>query len=469
MPFALRPAVRLVTSHTTRRKPGPASPAPESCEAAPRPPRWSVLVLLLCMTGSIGTTFAEGSVDAGTSTNRLTLCSAQQLAFLRNWDLLAAQRDVDIATAGRLVAREFPNPTLSASVGKISLDAAHPNTGHGFGGRDYDTIAAVTQLIEIGGKRRARKDAAEAGVRAAGARLADARRRLDEGVAQAYVAALLAERSRQVLVESAASLQTEARLAATREQAGDISSADRSQIEIAAQRLELEAAEAATTARNARLNLAVLLGDAHPTGEWQLADELEPLAEASVPSHEATAPEDRPDMVAADAEQSRAEAELRQERAQRVPDPTFLAQYEHEPPDQPHTLGVGVSLPLPLWNHNRGRIAAAEANLDQARLATQKVRAAAEAEVAMARDTYASAHARWRHYRDELAPRSRQVRESVAYAYEHGGSSLLDLLSAQRNDNEIRLATVQAAADAANAAATLKAALTHNRTPESKP
>ncbi len=419
--------------------------------------------------GTIGTAFAEDNGGTVTNTNRLTLASAQQLAFLRNWDLLAAQRDVDVATAQRWIAREFPNPTLSASVGKISLDSAHPNTGHGFGGRDYDTIAAVTQLIEIGGKRRARRDAAEAGVRAAGARLADARRLLDEGVAQAYVAALLAERTRRVLTDSATSLRTEARLAATREQAGDISNADRSQIEIAAQRLELDAVAAATTARNARINLAVLLGDPHPGGELALADELEPLAEAAAPTDRPAPPEARPDVLAADAERSRAEAALRSERAQRVPDPTFLAQYEHEPPDQPHTLGLGVSLPLPLWNHNRGRIAAAEAALDQARLAAEKVRAAAEAEVAMARESYASAHARWRRYDDELAPRSRQVRESVAYAYEHGGASLLDLLSAQRNDNDIRLATIQAAADAANAAAALRAALNQNRPPDSKP
>jgi len=36
--------------------------------------------------------------------------------------------------------------------------------------------------------------------------------------------------------------------------------------------------------------------------------------------------------------------------------------------------------------------------------------------------------------------------------------SLLDLLSAQRNDNDVRLATAQAAADTANAAAALRAA-----------
>ena len=53
-------------------------------------------------------------------------------------------------------------------------------------------------------------------------------------------------------------------------------------------------------------------------------------------------------------------------KALRVPDPTVLAQYEREPPDQTSTVGFGVSFPLPLWNRNRGGISAAEADYRQA-------------------------------------------------------------------------------------------------------
>ena len=51
------------------------------------------------------------------------------------------------------------------------------------------------------------------------------------------------------------------------------------------------------------------------------------------------------------------------------------------------------------------------------------------------------------------------MRQTVSFAYQRGGASLLDLLSAQRTDNEVRLATAQAAAETAKAAADLKAAL----------
>jgi len=245
-----------------------------------------------------------------------------------------------------------------------------------------------------------------------------------------------------------------------RQRAGDISRADQNQIEIAAERLELDAAGAEAEARKARVGLEVLLGEKEPGGEIELADALDSLVNVSAEATNAPpATFSRPDLVAAEAARVKAEADLRLQKAARIPDPTLLAQYEHEPPDQPNTVGFGVSFPLPLWNRNGGNIAAARATLEQTTTKAEKVRAQVIADIAVARTSYAAALTRWQRYRDELTPKSRQIRESVALAYERGGAALLDLLAAQRNDNEVRLATAQAAADAADAAANLRAAL----------
>jgi cobalt-zinc-cadmium efflux system outer membrane protein len=167
----------------------------------------------------------------------------------------------------------------------------------------------------------------------------------------------------------------------------------------------------------------------------------------------------RPDVIAAEQARKKAEADLRLQKAMRTPDPTFLFQYEHEPPDQPNTVGLGLSFPIPLWNRNSGNIAAAQAVLEQSETHLAKVSAQAEADVVTAENSYSAASARWCRYRDEVTPKSRQIREAVAFAYQKGGASLLDLLSAQRNDNDVRLATAQAAADTASAGAALRAAL----------
>ena len=417
---------------------------------------------------SAATSPAE-SVPAGVLAH-LRLADAQQVALERNWDLLAAAVGVDAATAQKIVAHEFPNPTLALSTTKISVDD-HPNStsmGNGVWDRSYDTVFAVNQLFEIGGKRRNRQRSAQAGLEAAKALFLDARRTLDLAVAKAYIAAAQAQENAQVLMDSANTLREEARLAETRLKAGEISSADKSQIEIGAERFEADARTAESAAKQARVALGVLLGVSRPTADCVLVERLDSLAGTKSATGTNATGLWRPDVVAAEAAWRKTESDWRLQKALRVPDPTVLAQYEHEPPDAPNTVGFGVSLPLPLWNLNRGNILAAVAARDQAKLAFDKARAQAAADIATALMASEEATQRWQNYRDSIRPKSEQVRKSKAYAYEKGGASLLDMLVAQRDDNDVRLAAQQAASDAAAALAALKAATTEMKPSELK-
>ena len=391
---------------------------------------------------------------------RLSLADAQRLAFEKNWDLLAAAAGVEAATAQKIVARQFPNPTLSQYSSLINVDnhASSTPEGNGLWDRSYDTIFAINQLFEIGGKRRSRKLSAQAGFEGSKAQLFDARRTLDLAVAKAYVAAAQAEENVHVLLQSAGTLREEARIAGVRLRAGEISGSDKSQIEITAEQFELNAQSAESAAAQARVALEVLLGVPHPNADCKLNDRLETLCAATTPLNTNSAGTWRPDVIAAEASVRKAEADLRLQKAMRVPDPTVLAQYEHEPPDNPNSVGFGVSFPVPLWNRNRGNILAAEATREQARLAFEKAQAEAVADIAVSRLAYHDALKRWRSYRDSIQPKSEQIRQTMAYAYQKGGASLLDLLVAERNDNDIRLATAQAASDMASAAAAFKAA-----------
>ncbi|HXC98285.1 MAG TPA: TolC family protein, partial [Verrucomicrobiae bacterium] len=373
----------------------------------------------------------------------------------------AARSGVDLATAERMVAHEFPNPTANLSTSKIGTHEAATSLGNDVWERSYDSIAAVNQLIEIAGKRSSRKASAEAGVLSAEARLADARRLLNAGVAHAYLAALLAETNVAILDQSAGSLRKEADIAGARLHAGDISEADKSQIEIAAAQLELQARTAESTATAARIALEVVLGMANPHGIWAPGDSLDSLAVVSAPAGEVQPGALRPDLAAAEADLKKAHADLRLQQALRVPDPTVSLGVEHEPPGggpAVDTFNLGLSFPLPLWNQNRGNIDAARATEEQFRIAMGKVQAQVAADIASAEDEYNEARARWLRYRDELAPESAKVRETVAFAYEKGGASLVDLLQAERTDNDVRLATVQAMSDTAGARADLEAA-----------
>jgi cobalt-zinc-cadmium efflux system outer membrane protein len=412
---------------------------------------------IVCFVSAV---LGESTNTAPVSGKDFTLKQAQQTAFERNWDLLAAAAGVGAATAQKVVAREFPNPTFSFSSSKINVDNTPSSTpeGNGLWDRSYDTIFAINQLFEIGGKRGSRKASAQAGYEAARAQFLDAKRTLDVAVTRAYVNAAQAQENVRVLRQSAATLREEVKIAEVRHKAGEISTADRSQIEITADRFDLEARTAEASAAQARVALEVLIGLPHPKGDVVLRDGLETLLAASPSPHTNSAVIWRPDVVAAEAALRKAEADLHLQKAIRIPDPTVLAQYEHEPPDNPNSIGIGVSFPIPLWNRNRGNIMAAEAAREQARLAYEKIKAQAVADIATALLAYDDARARWESYRDNIRPKSEQIRKTITYAYEKGGASLLDLLSTQRNDNDVRLAAAQAQSDILVALAALNAA-----------
>ncbi len=392
----------------------------------------------------------------------LSLAQAKEIAFEKNWDLLAAKSGIDAAAAQLIVAKEFPNPTASLSTAYIGNYHNATVEGNSLWQRNYDTIFAVNQLIEIAGKRHDRQMAVRAGLLGAKARFYDAKRTLDQGVTKAYVAALLAEDNVGILNESSHLLRHEADIAEARFKAGDISDSDKKQIEINAEQYALQAKSAEATAVQARIAVEILMGIPQPKGNYASAGSLDELVQAQLPSAQATTTSAaRPDVLAAEADLRGAEANLELQRAIRIPDPTVLVQYEHQPPNTGppgDTLGIGVSFPLPLWNLNGGNIKAAQASVDQFVMAAGKVRTQMEADIANAESEYDEAHARWLSYRDKTAPKSTKVRESVAFAYEKGGASLVDLLDAERTDNDIRLATVQAVSDTASAIADLVAA-----------
>ena len=394
-------------------------------------------------------------------TNTLSLADARRLAFERNWDLLAAKSGVDAATAQLLVAKEFPNPTFSYSTAKIGSRENGTQTGNGLWSRSYDTIFAVNQLIEIGGKRRDRKTSAQAGVTGAQARFYDARRLLDQGVTKAFVAALLAGENARILSESAGMLHHEVELAQVRLKAGDISDSDEKQIENNADVFALQAKSAEAAAVQARVAVEILLGITQPKGNWTPAESLAQMAVASSPANESTTNAVRPDVLAAEADLNQSKSDLKLQKAMRIPDPTFSFLVEHNPPGggpPEDTVGIGVSFPLPLWNWNRGEIRSAQAAVDKNALALAKAKAQSAADVANAKSEFQEASERLSRYQNQILPKSQKVRESVAFAYEKGGASLVDLLEAERADNDARLAAAQAMSDTTSAVADLKAA-----------
>lgn len=391
---------------------------------------------------------------------RVTLGEALRLAHESNPDLLAARADLEAARAQRDAAVALPNPVLSTSTAKIPTDGTPAGTvhGNGFYDRSYDTVVSAGQLVEIGGKRSSRRASAEAGIEAADARFADTGRLLDAAVVKAYVAAAVAVRSSALVRESAASFERSVAIAREREEAGDISAADRAQVEIAAGRFLADAAQADLAVGNAIRALAALLN--RPS--VALAEDLDALAAAEpdsgVRADDGAVLAKRPDVLALGAAVRRADADFALQKAYRVPDPTLDVQYEREPPDQRNTFGVGVSFPLPIFNRNAGAIRSASVAAESARRELARGRVRAEQELAATRQALDVAEARDSRLAGDLVPKAVSVRDTVRFAWQQGGASLLELLEAERNANDLRLAAAAAQGDLASARADYRAA-----------
>ena len=404
---------------------------------------------------------AASSARAG---EPLTLAEAERLAANRNPDLLAARSDLAAADAQRVAAAQLPNPTLSYSTALIPTDGTSASTdlGNGFYDRSYDTIVAVNQLVEIGGKRGARKRSAAEGYAASESRLLDVERLLPAAVVRAYTAALVSRSAAALARESSESLGKTAALAALREEAGQISKADRLQVEIAAARFEADAVQAEAGVATATLALEAILGLPASTS-LPLADSLEgiarDLAPLPPPAEDDAAVAARPDVRAFESALRRAEADRDLQKAVRVPDPTFLAQYEREPPDKTNTVGFGVSFPLPVFNRNRAGLLAAEAAIAAARRDLALGQFRARRDIVSARAALSAAEIREERLAGEVLPKAEAVRETVSFAWERGAASLLELLEASRSANDARLAALSARADLAAARTDLLAAL----------
>jgi cobalt-zinc-cadmium efflux system outer membrane protein len=385
----------------------------------------------------------------------LTLAEARVAALERNWDLLAAKSDLDLAEAQRVVAGAFPNPEVEATLEKLQI-------GRVTAPRTRDGVIALSQLLEIGGKRGDRIRSAAAGITSARAQFEFARAHLDAAVVKAYAATRVAEENVRIGRRSTESLARSAEIAGRRFEAGEISAAERDQVEIAAGRFRAETHAAESALVRARTDLETLLGMPRYDADLVLADDLPtmlPLAarrETETPGEGVDA---RGDVRAAAAAVDGAEADLSLQKALRIPDPTFLVQFERDLPDNPNTVGVGVSLPVPLFNRNKGGVRVAEVARDSAQRRLAQARAEASGEIAAARGALSAAQLRRDLLDTNLLPRAEKVQETVAFAYEKGGASLLELLEAERNLNELRLAALGSEADLLSAAADLAAAL----------
>ncbi|MGH9665863.1 MAG: TolC family protein, partial [Bryobacteraceae bacterium] len=225
----------------------------------------------------------------------------------------------------------------------------------------------------------------------------------------------------------------------TRLQAGDISQIDLDRLELQRVQFASDVQMAMVNLRTAKITLLTLLNDRTPvdefdvTGTFDFSDQLPSLDDLRK-----LALDTRPDLRAAVQSIERARTDHRLAIANGSTDPTFGVDFARNPPI-PLYVGFNVNIPLRIFDRNQGEKLRTELDISR----NEKLREAAVAQVYSdvnsAYATLSSSLTLLRPYKAQYLQQASRVRDNISFAYQHGGSSLLDFLSAQNDYRTMRL------------------------------
>ena len=381
-----------------------------------------------------------------------------------NPTLQAARVAIDESRATETTAYLRPNPEVTGTFDQFNFFSPQPPP-NGNGGNSYSPFAyalpsgAINYLHERGGKRELRRDSAKQGTAIAQSTLADQERTLLFSLRESFVQALQAQAVWGVTRENLAYFDHVLEVSRERFKAGDISKLDLDRLELQRVQFVADVQTAIVNLRTAKIQLLALLNDRTPvqqfdiSGDFDFKDQLTPLEE-----FRQTALETRPDLKAAMQSVEKAQIDHKLAVANGTADPTFSMDLARNPPI-PAYVGFSVTIPLRIFDKNQGEKLRTE--LDIAR--NQRLRDAAESQVFgdvdSAYATLASSLTLLRPYKTDYLKRAADVRETVSFAYQRGGVSLLDFLQAQQDYRSIQLSYLNLVGSYLNAASQLNLAV----------
>ena len=112
--------------------------------------------------------------------------------------------------------------------------------------------------------------------------------------------------------------------------------------------------------------------------------------------------------------------------------------------DRDNSLVLGFSLPLPLFDRNQGRIAAADAMVSKVSDQRRGAEAAAYTQLTAAHHTASAAYLKAQTLRDDVMPKVDEVFDKIQQGYREGKFNYLDVLDSQRTLFDAREAFLDA-------------------------
>ena len=373
----------------------------------------------------------------------LTYQAAIERAHAANPRIAAARLQRSVARASRDVAAERLNPEF-----RVELAKETPKEGY--------TVAVP---LELGARRARRIDVADAAIRTGDAELNRVIAEVDADVRRAFVARLGAER-RQALLQDMQMLAQRARDAAqARFDAGGVPRLEVLQAQLAVADMQNQATAARGAVEAARAGLNGLLGYAvdAPTSIESPLDVGPPLLVQSVVVRARQA---NAELLAIDRRIDEQRARLALAHALRAPDVTPEATLTRRAEPEFETgWRAAVAVSLPVFTTRRAGVAMEEAALAQLTSEREAAVARITGDVASAVAIAEAERQQYVRYRDEIIPQAAEVERMAEDSYRLGQTGIAAYLQVLQSSRDIRLRSIQAAADLQNALVELERAI----------
>jgi cobalt-zinc-cadmium efflux system outer membrane protein len=356
-----------------------------------------------------------------------------------NPTLLAGRLNIDESKAQEITAYLRPNPTLGLLDDQINpFPGGPPHSPAG----TLLTVAGVSYLHEREHKRELRLESARKATGIAVSGQADLERNLLFSLRSAFVQILEAKAVLDVAKANLAYYDHVLTISRDRFQAGDIAQIDLDRLELQRVQFETDLQTAEVNLRTSKIELLMLLNDRTPieqfdvTGPFDFSDQLLTLDEVRD-----TALDARPDLRAARQAVDRAKTDHELAIANGSTDPIVGFDVGRNPPIDQY-IGVSVSIPLRIFDRNQGEKRRSQIEIGRTQSLLDATRAQVFSDVDSVYATLNSNLRLLRPYREKYLQQAVRVRDTVAFAYQNGGASLLDFLNAQSEYRAIQLSYV---------------------------
>ena len=367
-----------------------------------------------------------------------------------NPELKADSDSVDEMKAAEVTAFLRPNPQVGLSSDGIQV-APHTTAGlgtHWLPLTGAQLVPSISYLHEREHKRELRLQSAKEGTQIAGSQHADLERNLLFVLRTSFVQTLQAKAVLELATADLAYYDKIIEISRARFKAGDIPHIDLVRIELLRAQYEVELQSAIVDLRTAKIQLQQLLNDRAPVeqfdvmGPFDFSDEIKPLED-----FRQIALDQRPDLRAALESVQQAQTNHKLAVANGSADPTFSTWYSYNPafnnPFGRYTVGASVNVPLRVFDRNQGEKQRTQIDIDRNQRLTDAAQAQVFGDVDSAYAQIVSGIALLKPYKAQYKGQALDVRDTVTYAYEHGGASLMDFLNAQSEYRAVQLAYVQ--------------------------